>query len=766
MALLNSGRHRELEAALAPLLETEANSAFLWGLLGACWQLQGRDGLFAFEKAVAFAPDDAEAQVNLATVLAERGATAAAIDRLRQALARHPNHLRGRLQLAHTLARAGDNKAAAKAYRELLTTAPSCLEALLGLSTASLHLGDLATAEDCCRQALALAPQSADAHFCLGELRRRQGRLVEARDAYADAVRRAPAHVLARNNWGSALIELGQPREAETVLREALRQAPDHCDVLANLARLFADQHRFAEACALLEKLVRWRRTDPDPLARLGWLRHELGQPLAAEEALQQAIELAPERNDLRWLRALSLLPIMTHRADESLTASERFASALDDLGRRTKNQTVVFPGHLVPQLPFLLAYRPGNPCPTLSAFGELLVRPQLPASPPPKRTRLRLLIVSQHLRRHSVWDILLHGLLREIDRRQFEVIVYHLGFLEDEQTARARSLAECWRDRASVTDAAAWRQRVIDDAPDAIYYPEVGMDPVTCSLAAQRLAPLQLAGWGHPVTSGLPTIDYYVSGELIEAPNAEAHYSERLVRLPGTGCYTVPWSWPERNSASPVTTLPNAVGVRFVLAQRAFKFEPADDFLYAEIAAGVGEATFLLFSDPVYPWASEQLRQRLQKRCDDRLGNALAARFVVLPWLPAPDFLALLDACDVFLDCPAFSGYTTAWQALHCGLPIVTREGPFLRQRLAAGLLRKAGLTATIAHSNDEYIRLATTLAAESGERVLCQERRERQRRAAKQVDGDLDVVRAFEQLVLNACREDDEPPSPATTS
>lgn len=61
-----------------------------------------------------------------------------------------------------------------------------------------------------------------------------------------------------------------------------------------------------------------------------------------------------------------------------------------------------------------------------------------------------------------------------------------------------------------------------------------------------------------------------------------------------------------------------------------------------------------------------------------------------VLDWQSGPRFWGVLDLMDLYLDLPAFSGYTTAWQALHRGLPIVTLEGEFLRQRLAAGLLRQ----------------------------------------------------------------------------
>ena len=58
-------------------------------------------------------------------------------------------------------------------------------------------------------------------------------------------------------------------------------------------------------------------------------------------------------------------------------------------------------------------------------------------------------------------------------------------------------------------------------------------MDELSLQLAAQRLAPVQCNSLGHPETSGLPTIDYFLSSDLMEPLDAARHYTERLVRLP-----------------------------------------------------------------------------------------------------------------------------------------------------------------------------------------------------------------------------------------
>ena len=70
----------------------------------------------------------------------------------------------------------------------------------------------------------------------------------------------------------------------------------------------------------------------------------------------------------------------------------------------------------------------------------------------------------------------------------------------------------------------------------DALLYPEIGMDPVCAKLAALRLAPVQAVGLGHPMTTGLPTMDAFLSSALMEPEDGEDWYTEQLVRLPNLG--------------------------------------------------------------------------------------------------------------------------------------------------------------------------------------------------------------------------------------
>src|SRR5437868_15188855 len=54
--------------------------------------------------------------------------------------------------------------------------------------------------------------------------------------------------------------------------------------------------------------------------------------------------------------------------------------------------------------------------------------------------------------------------------------------------------------------------------------------------LAFSRLAPVQCTSFGHPDTTGIPNLDYFISSTLYELDGADLDYSERLILIPDAG--------------------------------------------------------------------------------------------------------------------------------------------------------------------------------------------------------------------------------------
>ncbi len=718
------GRLSEAESLYRQILQADSNHADALHMLGVLAHQTGRQQLAVemIGRAIAQNAQVPAFHNNLGNVYAAAGSWQDAEIAFRQALERKPDYAEAYYNLGNALQAQGKLEDAAAAYRGALQLRPNHAGTWLNLSSVLQAQGQLEAAAEACQRAITAKPDMAAAHNNLGNILAAQNRFEAAVAAYSQALLLKPDLAEAHHNRGLALLNGGRPDEAVLSCRQAVSCRPDY-------------------------------------IAAYVTLGHALTQSGDAEDALrcyQRAIALDSNCAEAVLGCAVAPIPIICSSVVESSAAAERFGDRLDTLVQWTG----AHPGKLGEAVgrvqPFYLAYRPADVTAVLSRYGEQASQearaywrpPPVPdRKSRPVRDRIRMAVVSGHVRqRHPVWEILLRGLLAQLNPRQFEIFLYHTGAIVDAQTHWAR--AQVAHFVQGPKPLKVWLAEIVAAQPDVVFYPELGMDPNTGTLAALRLAPLQIASWGHPVTSGLPSIDWFVSAELLESPQAEQHYREKLIRLPGTGVYTefTPtqkehWGGPDRRKGS----------VRFALCQQPVKFDPADDILLARIAKAVGAAEFWLATPGNMPWTTVKLHERLAAAFTAE-GLDPRAYLHAAPWLSLQQFVSFLDEMDIFLDCPAFSGYTTAWQALHCGLPILTVQGQYLRQRLAAGLLRQAGVTDGIAPSREQYVATAVRWADESRDGARWDARRAELCRAAPRADGNASAILAFEQKLREA--------------
>lgn len=642
------------------------------------------------------------------------------------------------------------------AYQCALALNPDYLEAHYNLGLLRQAEGRLDEAAACYAKVLARKPEHAEAHNNLGNVLQAQGKLEQALAAYDQALRYKPTFADAHSNAGNVRRAQGNPEAAIASYMRALAHQARHVEALHNLGIVLLEQGRLDEAAAASRRALAVKPDYPAALCNLANTLIEQGNAAAAAACFRRALEFDQDFAEAALGLATAAIPVFAETVAESLAAADNFSHALDELTAWDHAHPRRLGTTVGSHQPFYLAYRPVELGELLARYGDLLSAAaaahwrRRPVGRRAPGARLRLVIVSGQVRRHPVWDVILRGIVAHLDRRRFEIFLYHTGTLQDSETNWARSRVD--RFVQGPKPIQGWLAEIDDDQPDILLYPEVGMDPAACMLAALRLAPVQAASWGHPITTGLPNIDIYLSGELIEGPQAELHYREKLVRLPGTGVCTESYGL----RAEPwvgETQRPDVV--RFAVCQQPIKFDPADDILLTRIAKEVGACEFWFASPVKLNWATVRLQNRLAGVFRGA-GLDPNAHLRTVPWLRREQFLGFLDKMDVFLDCPAFSGYTTAWQAIHRGTPVVTLEGVFLRQRLAAGLLRQIGITEGIVTSRDAYVETAVHFAQRcrrSGSRTR---RRKSMSGAAAKADGNLAAVRALEQSLTEALEKE----------
>jgi len=752
-----AGRLDEAQAGYRALLAVDPRhyyGEYLSGVV-ALQQALPEAALGHFERAVALAPQNAEAHNSLGETYRRLGRPEQALDSLNRAVALDGRLVEAHFNLAHVLRRLGRSGEAIQAYRRALALSPEMAEAHLGLGLALRDAGELDEALASCQRALALDSASAPLHLNVGNLLREKGFLDEAAAAYRAALERDAHLAEAHNNLGSVLRHQGRTEEALACYERALAENPKFAEALLNAAQLMRENRRLADAAAAYRTLLEMRPDMAEAHFDLGNALKGMGDTPGALDSYARALELDPDYAEARWALAMSQLPLLADDESELERSRVAFDAQLAALERWCDGRGPEKSARAVgTQQPFYLAYQDADHRTRMQRYGALCARLMrgwqeatgLPMPARITRAQTRVGIASAHIRDHSVWNAIVKGWLQQLDRTRYEVRLFHLGNANDVETALAKTLATHYTyGRSDIVD---WTQQILGQQLDVLIFPEIGMDPVTAKLASLRLAPVQAAAWGHPLTTGLPTIDYFLSAEALEPPQAEAHYSERLVRLPGLGCYLTP-----PGPAAAEIEL-GALGIRegmplLVCAGTPFKYTPRHDAVLVEIARRLGDCQYVFFT-PEPRQLMDRLRARMA-RAFAAAGLDFEACATFVPWQSRRGFNAVMQQADVFLDTMGFSGFNTALQAVECGLPVVAYEGRFMRGRLASGILRRIGLHELVATSDAAYADCVVRLAQDA---AYWGEVRERMIAARAALYGDQAPVRALERFLEDAVR------------
>ena len=570
---------------------------------------------------------------------------------------------------------------------------------------------------DSLRKAVALKPDYADAQYNLGSALRALGRHEEALTHFDRALTLRPDDARTHNNRGAALEALMRSAEALAAYDRALALTPDFLEARKNRARVLMLLNRAEEATESFTAALALAPND----ARLWYLRGrhfiDLNRNDEALADLARALALTPDEAAARFAACMAELPVAF--TDENELACRRAAyerklrtlAADVEAGRINGDLVNAIGG----QQPFFLAYQGGNDRPLQEIYGGMvatIVGRAFPPAPLPPRPApgepIRIGIASAFFYDHSNWKIPIKGWLAGLDRTRFHVTGYHLGGPRDADTALAETMCDRFVHRA--LDTAGWRREILADAPHVLIYPGLLMDTQSLQLAAQRLAPVQMTSWGHPETSGLPTLDYFLSSDLMEASDAQEHYTEKLVRLPNLSiCYEPVATQPE-----PVTRA--ELGLRegatvFWSAQSLYKYLPRHDPVYPRIAAAVPDCQFVFLEHHAGQGVTRLVRERLT-RAFAAHGLDAARHCVFLPRMGQAKFVGAAGLADVFLDSLGWSACNSALESLAQELPIVTLAAPMMRGRHCAAILTMLGVPETIAHSVDDYITIAARLA------------------------------------------------------
>lgn len=507
------------------------------------------------------------------------------------------------------------------------------------------------------------------------------------------------------------------------------------------------------DSLTALQKAANLLPEDSDAHINLGNALKNLGRLKSAEASYRRAMELNP--NVLKYASYVYLLLPIIPDSVETINVwrahYQNGIAALQDMPGYFEE-----PGITVNPMSFYLAYHNQNNRAVMEALHQLF-RARLPEltftaphvtswkAPAVSGKRIRIGLLSEYLTEKHTIGKHYKGFIQHLDRSRFEVLLIHtLNTKHDTFRQELDDLA----DKVITLPARLKDQQqiVAEEKLDVLFYPDIGMAPSTYFLAYSRLAPVQATSWGHPDTSGLDTVDYYVSSDSNEPENSDGYYTERLIRLNRLPCfYYQAQIAPTQGQTRTDLGLP-ITGTLYGCPQGLFKLHPDLDSVFAAIAKGDPTGHILLPEGNKHPAWTDLLKARWKKNFPGLLDYV-----IFLPRMSWDRFMEVMAQMDVLLDPIHFGSGNTLYDAMVFGTPVVTWPGRFARGRNVAAAYQQMGVVdAPIAQRLEDYAPLALALGQDPARQQAL--RKASMEAAIRGLFEDMEAVREFESFLESA--------------
>ena len=645
----------------------------------------------------------------------------------------------------------GKHLLALEAYDAALKIQPNDVEVLINKGSVCNDIKDYISALEVLEKAIQIRSNIPEAWSNKGIALNNLNLYQDSINAYNEAIKLNSNYYEAWSNKSAPLNKLKLFPEALEACDKALSLRPDYAEGWCNKGVTLHELKRYGEALTHYDKALSLRPDYAEGWYNKGLLLNETARSLDSKICFEKALKQNPKFHKARWAKLFSSIPVIAIDNESLQQLRTEFNDGLEELTKWFQSENLDEAYEVIgSSQPFYLAYQDFNNKQLLQKYGQLccLMMNKLQKfcnfqqNIKRENGKIKLGIIGEQIRDHSVWNAITKGIVFNLDASKFEVHIFHLGEMTDRETYFAKLKATSFsNNRSSLLD---WIKVIVEKNIDVLLYPEIGMDSISTQLACLRIAPLQIASWGHPETTGLPTIDYYLSSELFEDESSQDFYTETLVKLPNLGCnYSRLPIIPTKFNFEDFGIGPNEPAL--ICPGKPYKYAPQHDWVLANIAKHLGKCKLIFFNYENN--LTEALKLRLEK-VFNKSNLALGDYVVFIPWLKAEEFYGLMKYADVYLDTIGFSGFNSAIQAVDCALPIVTQEGNFMRGRLASGILKRMSIPELIVKNDKEYVELVVRLVQDRTYRNQIVERIIEMRDI---LYGDDEPIHAFENFLLS---------------
>ncbi len=646
------------------------------------------------------AEGNVEALHSMARRALSRGEPAEAIELLRQALTIQADAADLWCSLGAAYRQTGKFEDARSAYERALSLKPDYPEVLSNLGEWHLANGQAQEALPWFDRALACAPQFIQARINKTSALFELGQFEQARTLAAQIVADEPLSAEASLNLGNVLVHTGKTKQGIKCYQKALELQPHYAEAHFNLSSLLGSKEDLAKALGYLKRRLVEHGDSLQNLCMLASAYQAAGQLDESEKMCRRVLERQPDN-----LTALITLASCISNGGDSAAAVELYKRVLQvdptQAGMASNllfehNNVVSIGREQLFQLHRQWAADFEAPLLTEQDFSVLSKDPQRP---------LRIGYVSGDFVRHPV-GFLLRDILQNHDKERFSVHCFSMVIRPEDVLPELRRAADSWEDIFYLSD---------DEVADLIRASHIdilidlsGHTAFHRLLAfARRLAPIQVEWIGYFHSTGMSSMDYFITDPFTSPVGSGQLFSEVPVHLPHTRfCYGPPDYAPDVNR---LPALKNGY-ITFGSFNRLPKLTDVTLQCWSRILLSVPNSKLVIKSGAL---SESLIQERLLARFENE--GVAPQRLEFREGSSHDAMLSEYGDIDIALDTFPFNGGMTTLESLWMGVPVVTIAGDTVVSRQTVSVLANIGLVEELAFEDrDAYVAGAVALASD----------------------------------------------------
>ena len=551
-------------------------------------------------------------------------------------------------------------------YKKSIKINANYAQAYNNLGIAFHKLNKIDTAIKNYKKALSLKKDFAEALNNLGNAYIEFDKPKDSLQYFNKALESNPSYAEAYNGMGDANEKLGNKNDALKNYQKATEIKPDYAEAYNSLGTLYSNLSKFDESLSNYKKAIRLNTNYEKAYNNLGNLLSNLGKFDEATNAYKQAIKIKPDYPKAYSNLLLNLIYKTDFDLNYYLSEAKKF---------RLNCKTIK-------KLKFTYKYET-NP------------------------KKLRVGFVSADFGNHPGGYFTL-GLLRELRKKNFELVAYPTIERKDELSHHFKPLFSKWRLIKKKDDENVVKQ-IINDGIHILIDLQGHSAKNRLPIFIYKPAPVQVTWLGQGST-GISEIDYFIGSNHVTPKDEEKHYVEKVLRLPEISqCFTPP------DFDLKIENLP-AIKNNFITFGCVNKLAKVNDdviALWSKILLSVPNSKLLLKnkllnSKEIIDTTIQRFKKQNVKKEQLILEGESKTR---------KELLNIYSKIDIALDPFPFQGNTTSIEALWMGVPIITLKGNRYISHFGESINSNLNMSNWIAENCEDYILKAKKFSSDINE-------------------------------------------------